>query len=541
MVIVMKFSGMSVTQFLRTHASGYLGVIGGFCFLLSAAAWGMQMRFGGLAVGCALVGLACLLAYLLLDFETVQAQLAKRSVKYGANVTVMIVIVFCIIVLIEAISSRHSFTLDLTRNQRFTLSDKTNAILKTLAQDVTVVAFFGPEQGGRQMLEDLLPRYAQVSPRLKYEFVDPDKEPGRAKRYAIKNYGTIVLETAQKQEKTLEPTEAALTNALVKVTRAGQKAVYFLTGHGEHDAKDADKQGYSLAKKALENENYAVKDLLLMQQAAVPADAAVVVLAGPQKDLVPAEVDALQAYLRQGGKVLGLFDPDQAPNMKGFLQNYGVLLGDDLVLDPVSRVFGAGYDMPVATTYQAHPITDKFTLATFFPVARSVRLTDPLPKGITGQTLASSSPQSWAETNKAELQSGKVEFQQGQDLPGPVPLAAVVTIAPAAAPDAAQSANSPAAAPNARQAKLVIFGDSDFASNAYLGLSGNTDLLLNTISWLAEEEGLIAIRAKNPELSPLMLSAVEARFVSAVALMLLPFVVVVTGVTVYLNRRKATR
>jgi ABC-type uncharacterized transport system involved in gliding motility auxiliary subunit len=537
----MKFPGEQIKQLFTQNYIGYVGLTGLVCLILSGVAWIVQTRFGTISVVLSVLGLICLLVYLVVDFKNIQAQFSKRSVKYGANVAFMILIVFGIVILIEAISSRHSFLLDLTRNQRFTLSDQTQKVLKALEKDVNVIAFFSLEQGNREALEDLLKRYANVSSRIKYEFVDPDKNPGRARSYEIKSYGTVVLETAEKQEKTLESSEEALTNALVKVTRKGKKVVYFLKGHGEHDLGNTEKTGYSLVKKAIEDENYEVKDLLLMQQQSVPEDASALILGGPQKDLVPAELDSLKAYIQRGGNVLFMLDPDQAPGMTSFLKEYGIILGDNLIIDTFSRIFGAGYDMPVASAYQNHPITENFNVATFFPVARSVQVEDPLPEGVTGQTLASSSPQSWAETNKKELQRGSAEFNNESDLQGPVPLAAVVTIDVTTKNSAEKSNGEKDNDRKQKKARLVVFGDSDFASNAYMGLSGNTDLFLNTVSWLAEEEGLIAIRAKNPEISPLLLTAFQGRFAFILSLILLPLVVVITGVMVYVNRRKATR
>lgn len=499
------------------------------------------MRFGIVSVVFSIVGLACLLAYVVIDFKNIQRQFSKRSVKYGTNVTAMILVVLGIIILIEAISSRHNFQLDLTRNKRFTLSDQTSKVLQALDKDVNVLAFFSIDQGDRVALEDLLKQYVQLSTRIKYEFVDPDKNPGRAKSYEIKNYGTIVLETSEKQEKILESTEEALTNALVKVSREGKKVIYFLKGHGEHDLEDIGEKGYNQVKKAIEDENYEVKDLLLMQQQSVPEDATVLIISGPQKDLLPAELESLKTYIQQGGKALFLLDPDQAQSMAVFLKEYGIILGDDLIIDTLSRIFGAGYDMPVASEYQPHPITDKFNIATFFPVARSVQLEETLPEGITGQILARSSPQSWAETNKEELQQGSVEFNEGSDLPGPVPLAAVVTIDIPGENNEEKSGDEDEIAQENVQAKCVVFGDSDFASNTYLGLSGNGDLFLNAVSWLAEEEDLIAIRAKDPETSPLMLTAFQGRLAFFLSIIFLPLAVVIVGVMVYINRRTATR
>jgi ABC-type uncharacterized transport system involved in gliding motility auxiliary subunit len=522
-----------------------IGSVLGFIGLLGLIAGGItaivQMRVSNIAAGLLIVGLLAVLGYVVIHFKTLQAQFAKRSIKYGANVTVMILIVFGIVVLVEAISSQHNVQLDLTENHRFTLSDQTRKVLDALENEVRVLAFFSIDQANRQILEDLLAQYANRSSNISYEFIDPDKNPGRAQNYDIRSYGTIVLEQGDRQEKILEATEEALTNALVKVTRTGKKVVYFLTGHGEHQLDDMGEAGYTQAKSAIEATNYEVKELLLMQQAAVPEDATVLIAAGPQKDLVPAEVDALTAYLDQGGKLLLLLDPQQAPGMTAFLEDYGVIPGDNMIIDPFSRVFGAGYDMPVASEYQPHPITDKFNIATFFPVARSVQLADPLPAGVSGQTLASSSPESWAETSQAELQRGEVEFTQDEDLPGPAPLAAVLTLdADAPATDAEQTDDA-ATPPQPATARLVVFGDSDFASNTYLGLSGNADLFLNTVSWLAEEQDLIAIRAKDPQVVPLVLTAVQGRLAFFLAVVLLPLLVITTGVTVYINRRQATR
>jgi ABC-type uncharacterized transport system involved in gliding motility auxiliary subunit len=280
-----------------------------------------------------------------------------------------------------------------------------------------------------------------------------------------------------------------------------------------------------------------VKDLLLMQQQGVPEDAAALIIAGPQKDLLPAEQESLTTYINSGGNVLFLLDPDQAPGMTAFLQQYGILVGDNIILDPFSRVFGAGYDMPVASAYAQHPITQNFNIATFFPVARSVQLAEQLPDGVSGVELAESSPQSWAETSKEELQQGTVEFHEGRDLAGPVPLAVVTTRAVSQDAEPGENTQVTGETPKPREARVVVFGDSDFASNTYLGLSGNSDLFLNTVSWMAEEEDLIAIRAKDPETVPLMFTAGQGRFAFFLTVILLPLVVIGTGITVYMKRK----
>lgn len=525
-------------KFLGNHYISYVGLGGLICLALSGVAWIVQMRFGALASFFAIVGFIGVLAYLIADFKHILAQFSKRSVKYGTNVTIMILVVLGIAIFVEAISSQHSVRFDLTRNKRFTLSEQTKKILKALEKDVNIMAFFSLDQGDRETTDDLLQQYKRLSAHISYEFIDPDKNPGRAKSYDVKSYGTIVLETKEKHEKITELTEETLTNALVKVIHAEQKVVYFLKGHGERSLDDVGERGYSQVKKAIEQENYVVKDLLLMQQQAVPEDATLLIIAGLQKDLVPAEEESLKAYINKGGNVLFLLDPDQAPGMTPFLKAYGVIVGDDMIIDTFSRVFGGGYEMPVASAYTQHPITENFNIATFFPVARSIQVEEQLPQGLSGTVLATSSPQSWAETNKQELQGGAVEFNEGRDLKGPVPLAAVITrdvSSNAQQPDATENS---ADASQPQQARMVVFGDSDFASNTYLDLSGNSDLFLNTVSWMAEEEDLIAIRAKDPETAPLILTAGQGRFAFFLSVVFLPLLVIGTGVTVYMKRKK---
>lgn len=526
-------------------------MLGLACIIASGAAWAVQMKFGTPSVVCSILGLVCLLVYLVIDFKRVQARFSKRSVKYGANTTVMILIVLAIVVLVEAISIRHNKLFDLTKNKRYTLSDQTWKLLEALEQDVNVLAFFTLDQEGRAVLEDLLKRYNRISSRLTYEFVDPVKNPGRTNQYEITMNGTIVLETAEKQERILQPTEEALTNALIKVTREGKNVVYFLKGHGEHDPEEAAETGYSIVKTAMGRENYEVKDLMLMQEAAVPDDATMVVIGGPQKDPLSTELDALRAYIQQGGNVLFMIDPGQAPQTVAFLKDYGIQIGDDTIIDtnPVGRMMGADNGMPIAMTYTNHTITQNFGLATMFPLTRSVELDATLPEGISGQTLASTGPESWKETNPEELQSGAVRFDKEVDVKEPVSLAAVITIDVGTEAQAEQQASNAEqgepedveSPPQPTQARVVVFGDSDFASNAYIGLSGNGDLFLNTVSWLAKEEDLVAIRARDPEMAPLMLNAAQGNFAFLLTIVVLPLVVALTGVTVFVNRRKATR
>jgi ABC-type uncharacterized transport system involved in gliding motility auxiliary subunit len=464
----------------------------------------------------------------------VRRALAGRGTRYGLNAVVMIVLILGVIALVEAVSYRHNWRVDLTENKRHSLSAQTIKVVRELAVPVKATAFFRPDQPGKRTAEDLLKQYAARSDgRFTWEVVDADRNPLLAKRYGVESYGTVVLEATTKggtvkEEKILDAEEEKLTNGLIRVTREGKRVIYFLKGHGEKDAASTEKTGYSQIKTAVEKLNYEVKDLLLARETKVPDDAAIVVVAGPQKDLLPNEVEALTGFTGRAGKVLYMADPFQAPGLAAVLERYGIGLGGDVIIDinPQGRLLGAGPEIPVVGDYQAHPITREFRFATFFPVARSLAVKDKPPEGVTAQALARTSAESWAETNQEQIRTGQVKQDAGEAR-GPLVVAAVAT---------AEARELPAERKGAK-ARVVVIGDSDFASNAFVNLSGNRDFFLNTLSWLAEEENLIAVRPRERQSAPVFLTAAQGQVLFWVPVILIPLAMVVAGGYAIARRR----
>ncbi len=455
---------------------------------------------------------------------------ARRGARHGLNAVVMILLVLGIIALVEAVSYRHSYRVDLTENRRHSLSPQTIKILQSLSADVTATGFFRTDQPTKRTAEDLFRQYESYSKgRFKWKSVDPDREPGLAKRYGVETYGTVVLDTKTKSEKVIDAEEEKLTNGLIKVTREGRRVVYVIKGHGEHDPASTDRAGFSEAKAALEKANYEVKELLLVRAPKIPEDAAVVILPGPKNDLFPAELAALDAHITQGGKILFMANPFQAEGLKGYLAKYGVKLGDDLVIDRLSRAFGGDFVVPAIFQYEDHPITKGFgSTLTFFPLTRSVGVESTPPKGVTAQALARSGPGSWGETTRGELDKGEV-VQDAKDTPGPLPVAAVATIDAASPPEGKTNA----------KARIVVFGSSNVAANQFLNVQGNKDFFLNAVSWLAEEEDLIAIRPKEGKQAPVILTARQGQMIFWLPVVVLPVTVMLAGVVVIIRRRSA--
>ncbi len=616
--------------------AGLLCLVGGLVFYM------FQPAMRGWLVAVLLAGALLLLLGAYAHFGAIARRLARRQTKYGLNVLAMVVMLLLVISLVEYFSFTYNKRLDLTQGKRYTLSPQTVKLFKELQKPVKAVAFYRVSGAGggedRRSAEDLLRQLADLSTKFRYEFVDPDRDPGMAKRYKISMYGTLVLETpeenapapapprgeskagpglgtpgrsegaageaakkpeikaakaaegpaakrgapaapvaeqAMREEQITDLTEEKITNALVKITRSGKRNIYFVQGHGEGNTTDAGRNGFGLLRQEVEKANYVVKELFLPRDQGVPEDAAVVVLLGPQKDPAPEELGFLEAYLGRGGKLLVLVDPFTAPALKPFLIKYGLKLGDDVVVDRLQHAFGGNLLTPVVNKYGNHPITRELAgTATVFPYVRSVDVAEKPPQGVTGEKLAESGafPGSWAETDRSEFTRGTIQFDEGKDRQGPVPLAAVVTIEkrkpaadPAKAGEPAEQAGKPGKKGDEQKgeakkadepskageqkaeseerrdprARLVAFGSSGFANNVYLNAFGNRDLLMNTISWLADQEDLIAIRPKDPKTSPLFLTAAQGRLFWAIPVVFMPLAVAGAGLVVFVKRRQA--
>ncbi len=356
--------------------------------------------------------------------------------------------------------------------------------------------------------------------------------------------GTIIFNYKGRTERVTANTEQDITNAIIKAVSGQQRKVYFTAGHGEKDPTSGERDGYMGISDLVKRENYAVEKTVLAQQGAVPDDASIVVVAGPQNDFLPPEIDALKKYLDKQGKLLMELDPPDRPdapaltNLVALAHDWGIEVGTNLVIDisGMGQIFGASEGMPVAADYPGHAITERFNVMTAYPLARSAA---PVQGGVDGhnaQTIVNTSPRSWAESNLKAIfsqQPAKMVEAEG-DKPGPVSLAAAVS---AAAPS--KEPTPPTTPPDTTkpETRVVVYGDSDFASNAYLGFSGNKDLFMNTLGWLSQQENLISIRPKEADDRRLTVTAGQKLFLRWFSWAFVPGLIIVAGFFSWWRRR----
>ena len=484
-----------------------------------------------------------------------------RSARAGAS-ALGIFLAAALLVGVNYLSARHWKRGDWTRAQIYSISPKTKAILADLKKPVRITVFMTPQKSRLYSeVRELLSRYQALSPRLEIEYLDPERNLARAETL-VKELGvrvnTVVFRSGDKKKYVEEdkladfdyagmgmgmggaPTikafkgEEAFTSAILSVTEDRPVHVYFSKGHGEAPLDSGERgRGYADAKQLLERDNLTVSTWDSLGKDAIPADADVLVVAGPRTAFLEPEAGALLKHLASGGRVLLLLDPvlpgAGAPpadfGLKGILDAYGVRLGDDLVVDPANALPMIGAETVLANRYGSHPIVRSLSsegLPLILPLARSVTKAEKPPAGIAEAMLAETSPDGWGETNLKQLESGIKK--EPSDTQGPVSLA--VAVGPA---DEKK--------PEAKTPRVVLVGNSRFATNGALTNGANGIFFANAVHWLAGSEKQIGIAPKTPEQASVSLTDGQVRRIGLATILGMPGFAVLLGVWVWFKRR----
>jgi ABC-type uncharacterized transport system involved in gliding motility auxiliary subunit len=453
--------------------------------------------------------------------------LKARQTKYAAYATTYILVVIAGIVIANVLADRYDKSYDATSNKRYSLSQQTAKIVKGLTQPATITYF----NQGTQFREgkDLLDEYANLSPKVHVEYVDPDKNPEVAREAGIRSLGTAVVQIGMKKDEAKSMTEEGVTGAFIRDLKSNTRTVCFVAGSGEHRIDDSDREGLSHFKDFLSKDNYESKSIDLLQKAEVPNDCTTLVVAGPTRNYEQPEVDAIKKYVEDGGRALFMLDPplklghsEIADNdaLTNLLESWGVTMQKDLILDlnPIGQIAGVGPQVALVTSYGSQPIVDDMKgVATGFPLSRSMEIKSTDKSSV--QKLFDSSETSLATSN---LSAASVNVNDPKNKKGPMTLAAAGTYNTG-------KENS--------QGRFVVVGSSSWLANSFIDFNGNNDLAMNTINWLSSDEDLISIRPKEQEDRRITMTRAQLGWVRAVSQFMLPMIVVVAGVGVWLKRR----
>ena len=465
----------------------------------------------------------CAAVFVILDPSYARKILTGRVARYGSNAFLMSVAFVGLVAVANVLVAQHGFQIDLTEDREFTLSPQSVEVLKQSQDEVHIWAFFADDDPSRGAAEDLLAAYAQTSPLLTYEFVDPEKNPDLAREYGVDAFGATIFERGDRRQRvTLGASEQNYTAALLRISRDQTKNVYFLSGHEERNINDESPNGYLAAMQALRREGYNVASLNLTIEGTVPEDAAALIVAAPAKSILPEEEQAILDFVERGGGLFVLGDVRIPPPLESLLQQWGVEFDDDGMVDPSAGLFG-NVSTPVISNFEFDPIAGGLAAA-FFPGVRSLSLRSPSNDTLL-IPLARTSADSWGETNFADRQ---VSYNAGEDLKGPLPIVGVVET---------KTTDVEELTGGKPKVRIVVTGDSDFPANANFNRLSNGDLFLTSVNWLAHEEVLLAIGPRTERLRRLLLTAGDMRVVFYSSTIFLPLAALLVAGVIWWRRR----
>jgi ABC-type uncharacterized transport system involved in gliding motility auxiliary subunit len=500
--------------------AGFIGVamsLAGFFRYLIQDVWVGEGVMGKLTPAMVIIGLVLIAVSIVFNIGEIIGVFRRRQGKLGANTIILSLAVLALVVVANFLGYRHHKRIDLTTEGLYSISDQTKKVVANLSKDVKVIYFSDKEN---QQFSDLMLEYKYAGARLSYERVDPQQRPEVVRKYKPKREGDIAVSAGDRSEIISSATEQAITNAILKVTRDTIKTVCFVEGHGEKSLSDTQpSSGYSTVEQRLKDENFQLKTVLLAREEQVPSECAALIVAGPKQSFTPPETARIGKYLDGGGKAMLMLDPETNPQLGDVLKSWGIEATDNVALDATGRgqLVGAGPEAPLVVDYGSHSITKDFTRTmTIFPLARAIKVSN--GAGATVAPLLSTSEASFA---KEKITPGvELQYDPAKDMKGPLTLGAA----------ASKSVNG-------KESRLVVIGDSDFATNGAFKFQSNGDLFLNSVNWLAEEEDLISIRPKSVTSRSVTMTASQQRTFLLLSAALMPLAVIGSGIYIWWKRR----
>ncbi len=487
----------------------------------------------------------------------------KQTVRYTISGVVAVGLVIALTVMANWLAGRRYIRADWTSTQLYTLSEKTENILSNLGEEIRIIVFMTAETPMYEQVHELLERYKAASDEITVEFIDPDKEPLKtrqlAEQFGVQVANTVVFVFGDRTKYVTSdqisemdysgmqygqgPTmrafkgEEQFTSAILSLVAPEVPKVYFVTGHGEASteaaAGGAGDRGLSALAQALKRDNMDIADVSLLS-GEVPQDADVIAIIGPTRAYTEPEITALGEFLDRGGRMLVALDPliDTDGTMRwtrleALLAGRGVIVHDDLVVDPSRRL--PFYDLSAVylEDFGDHPVTQGLEgFAVLFTVARSLAADDD-----SARVLVQTSDEGWGETNLGMLLRGEPVAADEDDHPGPAAVGVAVERLTDIGGDVSDEAGDD------ESYRLVVFGDSDFLTDLDIANAGNAILATNSFNWLVAREDLVGIPPRDVEQISLFLTRQQMRNLGLLVLIAMPGAAIIAGILVWRRRR----
>jgi len=433
---------------------------------------------------------------------------------------VFVILLLLLVILLGYLAAQTRLQWDVSQNGRNSLSEASVEILQKLQGPVQVTAYATEQhvQLGdiRKIIADFVALYQRVKPDLSLTFIDPVAQPILTQEANVQVNGEMVIKFNQRVEHLTAINEQAFSNALMRLARAEDKLIVALGGHGERRLDG--NANYDLGEfgRHLRTNGFNSQSLNLAIEQDVPVNASMLMIASPQTDLLPGEVDKILNYVDRGGNLLWLVDRESLRGLLALAEKLRLTLTPGVVVDPQAEQLKAPVTFALGAIYGQHVITGNFDYITVFPFSRQITIDE--SEEWSSVSLVEAAPEGWVETG--DLNS-EIVFDQADDVAGPISIAVALT----------RNIQD-------REQRIVVVGSGHFLANTYLGNGSNLDFGINLINWLTGDEALIVIQPRATLDSNLILSESELTLIAVVFLVLLPVLFLVSGTVIWWHRKR---
>ena len=482
-------------------------------------------------------------------------------IRIGLNVLVQIVLILFLVAMANSLAFKHYARWDFSRDQKYTLSDKTKRFLDTLKGKIRITVFFSPNTPITADVENLLTEYQYAGKgKIDLEHIDPERNLSRAKelfdKYKVVTDESLLVLDYEGRNKTVKASEMAdidqsgmaigegprvaafkgeqaITSAMIDLVEGKKKILGYVTGHKE-PALTEGTSPITVLKTFIENENIKFQELNLLDLDAIPADVKAVMIVGPQYDFSDREMKLLRDFWDKQGRILLLLDPAaKTPKLRGFLNELGVKVNDDrlmvflrtgieelaLTRDVQARFVGDSPATKRLGDVRALFLggTSSLTLEPDRVRAANIRV-EPLIQAEKGY---------FAETDYNT--DNQAKFQADAKQNSNVPLTIGAAVEKGGSADQRVQMNSP---------RLAVVSNATFVQdNAITQDQQGLDFISGSVNWLLSREQLIGIAPKIPKPLTFSLSEEELRRLRWIVLLFMPLVPAVIGTMVWWQRR----
>jgi ABC-type uncharacterized transport system involved in gliding motility auxiliary subunit len=447
---------------------------------------------------------------------------ARLQLRIQSGVFLMLFV--GLLALLAWLSERYPIIIDMSNNQRNSLSQETIRLLEQVESPIEITLFVSPVNERKPTLEKLFQRYSQLQANIRVQVLNPDLNPDLVRTHDIRYDGEVVLEYLGRNEKISQISEANVSNAIQRLLRQGERWLVFLQGHGERNPHGEANHDYSQFATHLAGKGYSIENLTLAQVSSIPDNTDVLVLASPRVPLLPGEIRLLQKYIEAGGNFLWLADPEQAlEGLEMLGENLASGFVPGIIIDPNSQLMGLDRnDFTLIGEYPRHPITNNLSSLSLFPKAQAIEFYG--DENWQRQNFLQSDSRSWNETG--DMEGDVYKGDNDDEISGPL------TIGMSLARSEHDSDGQ------LFEQRAIIVGDADFLSNTYLGNGSNLEIGINLVNWLSHDDRLISISPRPAPDTRLELSPPEQLAIAIFFVLALPLGLLVSGLRIWLIRRK---